>query len=151
MEHRISAGALVINDRKLLLVHCVKSGVYDFWVAPGGGVKGTESLHEAAIREVKEESGLEIAVDDLFYIEEMHQPEMRICKFWILGNIVNGKIDIDTESAVSENIVEAKFMLPDEIPHEKVFPSMVLDEFWDDLKDRKSLPRQYDLRKMAFY
>lgn len=48
MNHRIYAGALVVSDDRPLLVRHVKPGEYDFRVAPGGGVIGTETLAEAA-------------------------------------------------------------------------------------------------------
>lgn len=32
----------------------------EFWVMPGGGIKDTETFEEAAIRELKEETGLEV-------------------------------------------------------------------------------------------
>ncbi len=41
--HRISAGVIVQNEQKLLLVHHVIPGRYDFWVCPGGGVQADES------------------------------------------------------------------------------------------------------------
>ncbi len=85
MKHRISAGAIVIHEQKILLVNHKKDGHYDFWVAPGGGVKGTETTEQTAIREVKEETGLDISVLKLAYIEELFNSEVRLCKFWYLA------------------------------------------------------------------
>jgi 8-oxo-dGTP diphosphatase len=39
MKHRIAAGVIVENDNRILLVRHTKHGVYDFWVAPGGGAR----------------------------------------------------------------------------------------------------------------
>lgn len=36
-----------------------------FWITPGGGVDPGETDHEAAVREVEEETGLRITADDL--------------------------------------------------------------------------------------
>ena len=60
----------------------VRPGKYDFWVAPGGGVQDEEELSAAAQREVREETGLEVVAGKLLYIEELVQPDLRICKFW---------------------------------------------------------------------
>jgi 8-oxo-dGTP diphosphatase len=53
------ATAIIIQNRKLLLIHRQKPG-RDFYVLPGGGVEFEESFEEACIREVKEETGLDV-------------------------------------------------------------------------------------------
>ena len=88
MNHRISSGALVENEGRLLLVRHRKEGEYDSWVAPGGGVQGSESLAAAAEREVREESGLEVVAERLVYVEEFHNPETRHCKFWFIARLL---------------------------------------------------------------
>ena len=46
----------MIHDGKVLLT---KREDFEVWCLPGGGVEEGESLAEAGIREVKEETGLE--------------------------------------------------------------------------------------------
>jgi 8-oxo-dGTP diphosphatase len=53
------SAALIIRDAKLLLFHRQKPG-RDYYSLPGGGVEWDESFEEACIREVKEETGLEV-------------------------------------------------------------------------------------------
>lgn len=53
------ATAIIIRNGKLLLIHRQKPG-RDFYVLPGGGVDLEESFEEACIREVKEETGLDV-------------------------------------------------------------------------------------------
>lgn len=79
MRHRISAGMIIERAGRVLLVRHTKPRTYDFWVAPGGGVEGTESLREAACREVREEVGLLAQCTSLAYIEELTTPEVRTC------------------------------------------------------------------------
>lgn len=52
MNHRIAAGAIVEHDGRLVLVRHIRTGRYDFWVAPGGGVYSAETLNDAVVREV---------------------------------------------------------------------------------------------------
>ena len=45
------------NPRKFLLTHHIK---YDKWMPPGGHIEAMENPVEAAVREVKEESNVDI-------------------------------------------------------------------------------------------
>jgi 8-oxo-dGTP diphosphatase len=53
------ATALIVRDGKLLLFHRQKPG-RDYYSLPGGGVELEESFEQACIREVKEETGLDV-------------------------------------------------------------------------------------------
>ena len=67
-----SCGAVVFcqkdNDIKYLLV-CEHGG---YWVFPKGHMEAGESEHETALREVKEETGLEVAFVDGFRVKDEH-------------------------------------------------------------------------------
>ena len=52
----------VIDDEKILLT---KREDFEVWCLPGGGVEESESLAEGAIREVKEETGLDVELTRL--------------------------------------------------------------------------------------
>lgn len=56
-KHIVSAAAIVMNnDNEILLI----KGPCRGWEMPGGQVEEGESLKDAAIRETKEESGIDI-------------------------------------------------------------------------------------------
>ncbi|QJD88062.1 NUDIX hydrolase [Cohnella herbarum] len=58
-KHIVSAAAIVVNDNnEILLVNGPRRG----WEMPGGQVEEGESLSQAAIRETKEESGVDIEI-----------------------------------------------------------------------------------------
>src|SRR5437773_6711510 len=109
MKHRIAAGALIEHDGRVLLAHCVLPGRYNFWVAPGGGVKDEETLVEAARREAKEETGLLVEVDRLLYIEEFFNPDTRYCKFWFMATPISGELSCSHPEARIEGITEARW------------------------------------------
>ncbi len=56
---RRRATAIIIRDKKLLVIHRHKFG-RDYFTLPGGGVELDETFGEACIREVKEETGLDV-------------------------------------------------------------------------------------------
>jgi 8-oxo-dGTP pyrophosphatase MutT (NUDIX family) len=64
MRMRSSARLLIVNDEgRLLLFRFVhRTGALagqDFWATPGGGVEDGETMEQAAVRELAEETGLQ--------------------------------------------------------------------------------------------
>ncbi|MCL2372569.1 MAG: NUDIX hydrolase [Defluviitaleaceae bacterium] len=55
----VSCGGLVIHRNKVLLLFKNRNGRYKGWVLPKGSLEPGETLEEAALREVKEEGGVE--------------------------------------------------------------------------------------------
>jgi ADP-ribose pyrophosphatase YjhB (NUDIX family) len=151
VEHRISAGVIVEDNDKVLLVRHHKPGAYDFWVAPGGGALGDEDLRGTAKREAFEECGLHVEPERLLYIEEFVQPGKRHCKVWFVGRLVGGNLDCGAPEARSEHIVEAAWFARKELGGKTVFPPMLLDDYWDDKAAGWTVPRYVGLRQMDFY
>ena len=71
---RIAARAIILHEGRLLLVNAWPGGRSDLWCAPGGGVERGQSLPETLMREVAEETGLRIAVEDPALVNEFHDP-----------------------------------------------------------------------------
>ncbi|MCK5737769.1 NUDIX hydrolase [bacterium] len=65
-SHPFVAVAVVVqNKRKILLIRRGRPPKKNSWAIPGGLVELGESIRDAAIREVREECGLEIKLDGI--------------------------------------------------------------------------------------
>ncbi len=133
------------------MVRHLRPEKYDFWVAPGGGVKEAESLEAAAARETREESGLDVAVSKLVYIEELMNPECRLVKFWFAATLVGGAIDTSHPDSVAEHIVQAAWLTQEDIAQKVVFPPVLLSQYWLDHAAGFPNVTRLPLRHMEFW
>jgi 8-oxo-dGTP diphosphatase len=152
MKHRISAGALIVHDDKILMVRHSREGRYDFWVAPGGGVCPGEDARSASAREAFEEAGILVRPLKLAIVEELENPEEKGCKLWFHCEMTGGTLSAEAEEATREYIVDARFLSRAELTGKVVFPPIVTeDRFWSSLKVGFPEIIYLGLRQMQFY
>jgi ADP-ribose pyrophosphatase YjhB (NUDIX family) len=85
----IAVNVAVIHDHKILLT---QRDDFETWILPGGGVEQGESIARTAIRETKEETGLEVALTRLVGIYSR------------LGNFFGGHIVLFAAKAIGGEI-----------------------------------------------
>jgi len=59
---RLTSSVVIIHDGKYLLAKRNKENYNGYWIFPGGGVDFGETLHDAAVREAKEETNLDVEI-----------------------------------------------------------------------------------------
>ncbi len=92
-KHIVSAATIVINEQgEILLIKGPKRG----WEMPGGQVEEGESLKDAAVREAKEETGIDIEV--LKFCGIFQNVNRSICNTLFLAKPVGGELTTSTES-----------------------------------------------------
>lgn len=137
MKHRISAGIIAVDpDCRIALVRCRKPDVYDFWVAPGGGINPREDLREAASREAFEEAGLVVEPQKLIAIEQLvgETTGTHHVKHWFVSRLASSPLlRIDHPSARAELVVDARWLSRSDLDGRTVYPPLLLDFFWDEL------------------
>jgi ADP-ribose pyrophosphatase YjhB (NUDIX family) len=69
LDPKVAVGTIIRTaDEQLVLVRRAINPGYGLWVFPGGYVDRGEEITSAAIREAREESGLEVRIDSLVNI-----------------------------------------------------------------------------------
>ena len=64
---RVAVGAIIFKENHVLLVLRGKPPAQNLWSIPGGSVKLGETLQQAAEREIREETGLNIRAHEPIY------------------------------------------------------------------------------------
>jgi ADP-ribose pyrophosphatase YjhB (NUDIX family) len=76
------------EDGRILVVRTTYLG--PGWMLPGGRVERDETPHDAAVRETREETGLETRVDRLALVDARPGRDV---SFVFLGTVVGGELD----------------------------------------------------------
>jgi ADP-ribose pyrophosphatase YjhB (NUDIX family) len=86
----LSAGGLVLSEGSILLVRNRKG----HWGLPKGHWENGELLVETAAREVREETGLSVAVGDLAFVTEFRNADSQehMLQFFFGARLVGGQI-----------------------------------------------------------
>jgi 8-oxo-dGTP diphosphatase len=131
VRFRLSAGAIVVNQGKILLVkHGGPLHGSEFLIAPGGGIEGEESFIDAAIRETREETGLDVVPKKLLVVEDMVSSQKRVIKCWFLCDFVGGQLR--AEGQTEEGVVEAGWFSKVELQNLVVYPTLLKTTDWSD-------------------
>lgn len=107
------AGALIIQEDKILFQRRTDNGK---WGLIGGLLEMNETFEEAALREIREETGLEVELDSFLGIFHNHDmvwsngDAAHVISAMFTANIVSGEPRIDEES------YELRFFGKEEIP-----------------------------------
>lgn len=106
----VVVGAIIEKDGKYLLVQEAKKRCYEQWNFPAGRLEVNESLEQAAIREVKEETGCDVELNGICYIAN------KILKddLWIMV-VFNAKLINESIKFNKEEILDVKWLTYDEI------------------------------------
>ena len=72
-ETRVGAYGVIIEGERILLVHLNALGEFN-WTLPGGGLELGEDGEAAAVREIREETGLRVVLDGLLGIDSVQIP-----------------------------------------------------------------------------
>jgi len=98
----VAVDAVVMRpDGSVVLVKRAKEPFKGFWALPGGFVEYGERVEEAIKREVREETGLEIAVEGLVgvYSEPSRDPRGHIISIAFFAREIGGSLRPSSDAA----------------------------------------------------
>jgi ADP-ribose pyrophosphatase YjhB (NUDIX family) len=119
LDPKVAVGTIIRdpNDHIVLVRRAIEPG-YGKWVFPGGFVDRGEQVLDAAVREAREETGLQIRVDRLLNVYSY--PGLAPVIIVYVATMLGGCLACDDES------LEAQFFPPEKIPwNELAFRSTV--------------------------
>jgi 8-oxo-dGTP diphosphatase len=121
MHSSNAVAVLIISPDGIPLVRDPKKPAPRYWKLPGGRSQGTETPEECAVREIDEELGLEIDIDDLHMLEEQDRGSHMLTFFKIELASLQGMKKIGDESEEIKTFSATDILkLPDLFPNHVV-------------------------------
>jgi mutator protein MutT len=130
MPINIRVTGVLINNNKILLLK-QETDTKRKWSLPGGKVEVGELLEKALIREMKEETGLDVDIGDLLYVCDNIMLDKHVLHITFLCTEKDGKLGategLDTRKIESVEYVEISKLV--EMGFSEKFVSLVKDNF----------------------
>jgi ADP-ribose pyrophosphatase YjhB (NUDIX family) len=115
-----AAGAIIVQDDQVLLVKRAHEPRIGWWCLPAGFMEWDEHPTQTAVRELKEETGLEVELTSLFEIYSGHDdPRVNAVLILYLADVVGGSIQ------ASDDALEVRYFRFDSLPEKIAFEAHV--------------------------
>lgn len=129
---------IVLDDDNRILMVRQDHPERTVWMVPGGSIEEGESSAQAAVREVLEETGLEIETCGLiWHVEEVSERGQRFVNFF-RAKVTGGELKLGMDPEFSEEnqvLAEIRFMTREEVAGlENVYPEFLRSELWEHLE-----------------
>lgn len=149
MRHfkRIRCGTFIIKNNKVLLYQRPAG----YWYFPGGGIEGSETPDQCAIREAREETGLKIKLIKLLYVHELKKGIHRTLELIYLAKHVGGKFRLGINPKENKRLMALEYVPINSV--DKILfliPEMVTELKRDIKNNFKDCPRDLGISKLSF-
>ena len=113
LDPKVAVGTIIRTaDERLVLVRRAIEPGYGLWVFPGGYVDRGEEVTGAAVREAREEAGLDVALEGLVNIYSYAARSLIVIVY--AARVLGGQLCTD------EECLEARLFTPAEIPWDQL-------------------------------
>lgn len=121
---RIRVAGILIEDNKILLIQHHKNNK-KYWLIPGGGNDWGETTKEALIREYKEETNMDIEVDEFLFFSETISPDKKRHVLNLFYKIHrNNKNDSIIKLGEEVVLTDLKFVTKEELETMTIYPNI---------------------------
>jgi mutator protein MutT len=113
LDPKVAVGTIIrTEDQRIVMVRRAIEPGYGLWVFPGGYVDRGEEVTEAAIREAREEAGVDVALDRLVNIYSYGKRSLIVLVY--SARMIGGEL------ATDEECLEARLFRIDELPWDQL-------------------------------
>ena len=133
----VGVAVVLLDDADRLLLARRSRSYAGLWCIPCGYVEWDEDVRVAAAREVAEETGLEVAVGDVFAVHSnFHDANQHTVGIWFRGRVLGGHLQ------PADDVDLVGFHPVDDLPGPLAFPTdeLVVDQLRAELAARRGGP-----------
>jgi len=135
MQNRIRAAAILIKDENIVLIRRVKE-LKAYYTFPGGSVKEGETIEQAVVREVTEETSIQVSIHRLLYSYD----DVNSSQYFYLCDYISGNPQIspaaeENQGLSEHNIFEPQWIALRLLPKLLLYPLEIKDWLLKDLKN----------------
>jgi 8-oxo-dGTP diphosphatase len=128
---KLTTDGAILKDGKILLIKRKNDPFKGKWALPGGFVEYGEKVEDAAIREIKEETGLITKIKDIvgIYSDPNRDPRGHTVAIVFLLDITNGKLKAEDDAD------DVKFFNLNKLPDLSFDHGMIIQDILRRLKN----------------
>ncbi|MBW1987047.1 MAG: NUDIX hydrolase [Deltaproteobacteria bacterium] len=114
----VGVSVIVRRGEQILLGRRARGQYAGTWCIPCGYVEWGEEVHQAAVREFKEETGLAVVLGEIVAVHSnFHDPDRLTVGIWFAGTVVGGRLH------AGDDLDQVTFFNLQNLPENLAFPT----------------------------